>query len=104
MGLNCTSTKPSVIEAFFFTHQGKVPLPDCLSTFGGLGADAPAAIAHFGEPLPVTPHVQSAGGAPGLIWSNVSAPARAAIGVMKAATIKSPPFNVLFTPRVPRWT
>ena len=34
-----TSTKPSVICADFFTHQGKVPVPDCFKTFGLLGAE-----------------------------------------------------------------
>jgi hypothetical protein len=53
------------------THHGNVPLPDCLSTFGLLGAVASASTDHFGEPRPVTPARQPAGVAPGMSWSNV---------------------------------
>src|SRR5215467_3500298 len=63
-GLNLTSTYPSFSETSFFTHQGNVPLPDCLSTFGLLGAVASGSIAHFGEPLPVTPVRHPDGAAP----------------------------------------
>src|SRR5262250_3416577 len=46
-GLNLTSTYPSFSETSFFTHHGNVPSPDCLSTFGLLGAVASA-------PLPIS--------------------------------------------------
>jgi tetratricopeptide (TPR) repeat protein len=68
--MNFTSTKPSVICAECFTHQGTVPVPDCFKTFGLLGADMSASTFQTGDPLPVTPHVQSAGAfrARGSIW------------------------------------
>src|SRR5262245_53090909 len=80
-GLNFTSTKPSVICADCSTHHGKVPLPDCFKTFGLLGADASASTFQTGKPLPVTPHVQSAGSVPGATVSNFSSPASAAVDV-----------------------
>src|SRR4029079_4186457 len=78
-GLNFTSTNPSVICADCFTHHGKVPLPDCFKTFGLLGADASASTFQNGEPVPVTPHIQSAGSVPGATVSNFSSPASAAV-------------------------
>src|SRR5439155_25729426 len=69
-GLNFTSTSPSARDASDLTHQGKVPLPDCLSTLGLLGADMSASTDHLGEPRPVTPARQPAGSAPGVSRSN----------------------------------
>src|SRR5215470_13363165 len=87
MDLNLTSTNPSVIDALAFIHQGNVPLPDCFRTFGLLGADASALTAHFGEPCPVTPQVQSAGGVPSWALSNVSISANAAVAIATIAGV-----------------
>src|SRR2546421_8667655 len=77
--LNLTSTKPSAMEVFSFTHQGNVPDPLCRRTFGALGAERSASTAQRGLPLPVTPHFQPAGTAPGLSWSKLSVWADAAV-------------------------
>src|SRR6185437_4381681 len=79
-GLNRTSAKPFSTDVLRSTHQGKVPLPDCSSTFGLLGALASAFTAQRGVPLPVTPCSQPPGSAPGespskLIVSANAAPA-----------------------------
>src|SRR5437899_11240892 len=71
MGLNFTSTTPSVRAVSFLTHQGNVPAPDCFSTFGGLGAVGSFSTAHFGAPRPVTPAVQPPGSEPTASWSKV---------------------------------
>src|SRR5262245_822352 len=68
-GLNFTSTYPSFSETSFFTHHGNVPLPDCLSTFGLLGAVASVSTVHFGVPLPVLPANQPAGSSPAFVSS-----------------------------------
>src|SRR5512133_3546531 len=47
-----------------FTHQGKVPLPVCISTLALPAASGSAATAQCGLPLPVTPQLQPAGGEP----------------------------------------
>src|SRR4029078_7539151 len=80
-GLNFTSTNPSVICADCFTDHRNVPFPDCFKTFGLLGANASASIFQTGEPLPVTPQIQSAGRGPGAAVSNFSSPASAAVDV-----------------------
>jgi hypothetical protein len=74
-----TPTKPSAIRTDCFTHQGKVPLPDCFKTFGLLGADASASTFQTGEPFPVTPHLQPSGVSPGVAWSKFSDAANAAV-------------------------
>src|SRR5678816_1128200 len=72
MGLNFTSTAPSPTETSFITHHGKVPEPDCLSTFGALGAVASASTIHFDEPFPVTPATHPAGRLPGASSSKLT--------------------------------
>src|SRR4051812_29785853 len=69
MGLKRTSTAPSTSATSFRTHHGKVALPLCRSTCGGLGADGSGSTVHRGAPLPVMPHVQPSGGAPARSWS-----------------------------------
>src|SRR5690349_3735867 len=86
MGLNLTSTKPSVTETLFLTHQGNVPCPDCFSTLGLLGAVGSASTAHFGAPRPVTPATQSAGRPPGFVLSKVSVSAIAMVAVRSDKT------------------
>src|SRR6266480_2983912 len=63
-GLNFTSTKPSLRLVSFLMQTGKVATPDCLSTFGLLGAESSFSTDHFAEPLPVCVAVQLGGGAP----------------------------------------
>src|SRR5438105_10077960 len=75
-GLNFVSTKPSLIDTSFFTQYGYVPSPDCLSTFGLLGALASASTVHFGVPVPVTPAVQPFGTSPALSASKLTFSAR----------------------------
>src|SRR5262249_28447943 len=72
IGLNLTSTNPFSIEVSLLTHHGNVPLPDCLSTFGGLGAVSSFSTVHLGEPRPVTPDFQPAAKAPTLSWSKLT--------------------------------
>src|SRR5918912_1339542 len=88
IGLKRTSTNPFSIELFGKTHQGNVPLPDCSSTLGLLGALASAFTAQRGVPFPVTPCCQPAGSAPGASLSKliVSANAELAAKIETAAT------------------
>src|SRR5206468_10097297 len=64
MGLNFTSTKPSLTFVSFLRQTGYVASPDCFSTFGLLGAVASFSIVHFASPLPVLVAVHPAGGSP----------------------------------------
>src|ERR1700730_5422900 len=50
---------------------GNVPMPDCLSTFGLLGAELSCSTLHFALPLPVTALFQPDGGAPALASSKL---------------------------------
>src|SRR5713226_8918186 len=50
---------------------GNVPTPDCLSTFGLLGAELSCSTLHFALPLPVTALFQPGGGAPALASSKL---------------------------------
>src|SRR5438046_479171 len=75
MGLNLTSTKPFLRFVSSLKHTGYVAFPDCLRTFGGLGADASASTVHFASPLPVLVAVQPGGGAPTLRLSKLIASA-----------------------------
>src|SRR5882724_5252638 len=50
---------------------GNVPTPDCLSTFGLLGAEVSCSTLHFALPLPVTALFQPGGGAPALASSKL---------------------------------
>jgi len=68
-----------VICADCFTHQGKVPAPDCFKTFGLLGADISASTFQTGEPFPVIPHVQSSGSVPSVTASKFSTAANATL-------------------------
>src|SRR5438105_4261460 len=58
-------------------QTGNVAVPDCLSTFGLLGAESSFSTLHFAEPLPVWVAVQPGGGAPGLRSSKLMVSARA---------------------------
>src|ERR1041384_1908196 len=95
-GLNLTSTKPFSTELARSTHHGKVPLPDCCSTLGALGAEASCRTAQRGFPLPVTPCSQAAGSAPG-------APVSKLIGCPSAAPDASNPViaTTVFVMRAP---
>src|SRR5437016_14032128 len=64
MGLNFTSTNPSLRLVSSLMQTGYVAWPDCLRTFGLLGAVASASTVHFGRPLPVIVKVQPWGGVP----------------------------------------
>src|SRR3979490_2679519 len=87
MDLNFTSTKPSPIDTSFFTHQGKVPWPDCINTFGLLGAVGSACTSHFGEPRPVTPAVQPVGTFPASSRSKLMVSACAMVMVAKVINV-----------------
>src|SRR6266403_5577527 len=50
---------------------GNVPTPDCLSTFGLLGAELSCSTLHFALPLPVTALFQPGGGAPAFASSKL---------------------------------
>src|SRR5919206_58849 len=63
--LKRTSTKPFSSEVFGSTHHGNVPLPDCSSTLGLLGAASSVRTFHCGAPRPVTPCCHPAGSPPG---------------------------------------
>src|SRR2546429_8341967 len=69
MGLNFTSTNPSLRLVSSLMQTGYVAWPDCLSTFGLLGAVLSASIVHFALPVPVLVAVQPGGGAPAFIVS-----------------------------------
>src|SRR5436190_23961530 len=64
MGLNFTSTKPSLRFVSFLKQTGYVATPDCFRTFGLLGAVSSFSIVHFASPLPVLVAVQPAGAWP----------------------------------------
>src|SRR2546422_1941922 len=57
---------------------GNVPTPDCLSTFGLLGAELSCSMLHFALPLPVTALFQPGGAAPALASSKLIVSASAA--------------------------
>src|SRR5881628_1923860 len=71
MGLNFTSTKPSLTFVPFLRQIGYVASPDCFSTFGLLGAVSSFSIVHFASPLPVFVAVQPGGAAPGVASSKL---------------------------------
>src|SRR3989441_11614037 len=77
-GLNFTSTKPSFKLVSFLRQRGYVASPDCLRTFGLLGAVSSFSMAHFASPLPVFVAVQPGGAAPGVASSKLMVSARAA--------------------------
>src|SRR5262245_41378475 len=58
----------------FFTHQGNVPSPDCLRTFGLLRAVGSGTTLQTGAPVPVTPEIQPSGKAPGGTASKFTLP------------------------------
>src|SRR3954466_11849966 len=78
------------------THQGNVPVPDCWSTFGALGADASCRTAQRGVPLPVTPCSQAAGSVPGVSVSKLSVCA-----IEEPATSNPPIATIVFFIRAP---
>src|SRR5206468_5145039 len=84
IGLNFTSTKPSVSDVALFTHHGKVPLPLCISTLDLLGAPGSAATAQRGLPRPVTPQVQPDGIEPTASLSKLTDCASAAADASEA--------------------
>src|SRR5207247_2096933 len=84
IGLNFTSTKPSASDVPLLTHHGKVPVPDCISTFDLLGAVGSAATAQRGLPRPVTPQVHPAGTALTVSLSKLTVCARAAVDASEA--------------------
>src|SRR2546430_16517908 len=52
------------MDVLCLTHQGKVPAPDCLRTFGLLGAEASLSTVQRGVPRPVTPSTHESGSDP----------------------------------------
>src|SRR5882757_11394428 len=66
MALNLISTKPSLRLLSFFSNNGYVARPDCLSTFDFDGAVSSLSTVHFGSPDPVRVEVQPSGAAP--VW------------------------------------
>src|SRR6266446_5246641 len=56
---------------------GNVPTPDCLSTFGVLGAELSCSTLHFALPLPVTALFQPGGEAPAFASSKLTVSASA---------------------------
>src|SRR6266568_4119184 len=77
MGLNFTSTNPSLRLVLFFRQIGYVASPDCLSTFGFEGAVSSATTAHFASPMPVLVAVHPAGASPTLSSSKFTVSASA---------------------------
>src|SRR5262245_20710167 len=71
IGFIRTSTKPFSSVVLGRTQYGNVPLPDCCSTLGLLGAVGSATTAHFGTPLPVTPCCHADGSEPDAASSKV---------------------------------
>src|SRR6266699_3766344 len=78
MGLNFTSTKPSLRLVSSLMQTGYVASPDCFRTLGLLGAESSATISHLASPLPVLVAVQPGGGAPVLRSSKLTVSASAA--------------------------
>src|SRR3954453_1324830 len=64
MGLNFTSTYPSITCESFFTHQGKSPRSLCFSTLGFDGALTSRSTVQRDVPRPVTPAVHPEGAEP----------------------------------------
>src|SRR5437016_13080927 len=79
MGLNLTSTKPSLRLAPSLMQMGKVPSADCLRTFCLLGAESSSSTVHLVSPLPVTALVQPIGGLPAPASSKLIIAASAAL-------------------------
>src|SRR6266568_8964439 len=78
IGLNFTSTKPSLRLVSLLRQTGYVASPDCLRTFGLLGAVSSFSMVHFASPLPVLVAVHPGGASPGLALSKPMVSARAA--------------------------
>src|SRR5206468_8591215 len=87
MGLNFTSTKPSLTFVSFLRQTGYVASPDCLSTFGLLGAVSSFSIVHFASPLPVLVAVHPGGASPGLASSKLMVWANALLVIRLVITI-----------------
>src|SRR5204863_6108802 len=78
--------KPFSTDAERSTAHGNVPLPDCCSTLGLLGALASAATDRFVLPRPVTPCSHPVGSAPGAALSKFTVSANAALAANTVAT------------------
>src|SRR6266567_6793993 len=102
MGLNFTSTKPSLRLASSLMQTGYVASPDCFKTFGLLGAESSATTSHLASPLPVLVAVQPGGSAPLLRSSKliVSAPAMLAARVLITTMVRVVFISFLFIDRV----
>src|SRR6266702_4872430 len=83
--LNFTSTKPSRMEVSLLIATGKVARPDCLRTFGLLGAVGSASTVHFGSPLPVFVKVHPSGDVPAGALSKFRVSATAFPPIKKAS-------------------
>src|SRR4051812_48596237 len=82
--------KPFSTCALLKTHQGNVPLPDCSSTLGLLGAVGSGLTAQRGVPFPVTPCCQAEGNAPLASPSKLIVSAKAApVAKMVAAAMQA---------------
>src|SRR5436190_10413968 len=88
MGLNFTSTKPSFTLVSFLRQTGYVASPDCLRTFGLLGALSSFSIVHFASPLPVLVAVQPGGASPALASSKLMVSAHALLVMRLVITIR----------------
>src|SRR5262245_4242198 len=84
-GLNFTSTKPSLTLVSSLIQTGKVASPDCLSTFGLLGAVSSFSTVQFAVPLPVFVAVQPDGDLPVSVESKLMTSAFAESESAKAA-------------------
>src|SRR5439155_9184163 len=86
MGLNFTSTKPSLRLVSFLRQTGYVASPDCFSTFGLLGAVSSFSMVHFASPLPVFVAVQPGGAAPGVASSKLTVAVNAVVVIRLVIT------------------
>src|SRR5438034_746798 len=86
MGLNFTSTKPSLRLVSSLKQIGYVATPDCLRTFGLLGAVSSFSIVHFALPLPVFVAVQPEGACPAGALSKLTESATAKMATTLPAT------------------
>src|SRR5215831_6678514 len=87
IGLNLTSTKPSLRFVSSLRQIGKVAWPDCFRTFGLLGAVSSFSTVHFSWPVPVLVAVHPGGGAPVLRLSKFTVSASAKLVTIVIASI-----------------
>src|SRR5262249_55342803 len=101
MGLNFTSTKPSLMLVSSLMQMGNVARPDCFRTFGLLGAVSSLSTVHFAAPLPVWVAVQPGGGAPVSKLSKLTVSASATLLSTAAASVIAIPTAVFMGSSIP---